>query len=430
MSSTLRSFIFIAVYFSSLTQAALPGGLVSQHGVTGFVNVAPPLPAYDLASAGHSFGPINKSPHQFDDGVHDFASAPRPDEDHIPHYPFKLNNNYHAHHRKAPPNDPFGPISKSPEQFDKAVHDLESAPPTKDKDTPRYPYFNLNNNYHVSKEGVCPSPPNPRKHWMQTHPRPAESSSQRLPLEPPDHPIHVPFYAKPGLSPTIFRPFHKMPLKESFPGRPVMKQGTKAIFDSNPKNKKEIRDWITEQYYTLYPNPLFRSKVITYNWCLQKSTGKRLVWWGDSIINAGNLVEHEFIDVIEIGDTFRFSDKRGDYQVLAQQSKDISKHLSKILEFDDQNDVSMYKARMGQLMNFNLRKFALKPRPTQERILQNLYLFVGNPREVAIAKATKALKKNPESFKQLLTPVRAVAGQDHYERIEGALTSLAKGRFF
>ncbi|KAI9631252.1 hypothetical protein KEM48_013181 [Puccinia striiformis f. sp. tritici PST-130] len=86
----------------------------------------------------------------------------------------------------------------------------------------------------------------------------------------------------------------------------------------------------------------------------------------------------------------------------------------------------MYKARMGQLMNFNLRKFALKPRPTQERILQNLYLFVGNPREVAIAKATKALKKNPESFKQLLTPVRAVAGQDHYERIEGALNSLAK----
>ncbi|POW09939.1 hypothetical protein PSHT_08889 [Puccinia striiformis] len=506
MSSTLRSFIFIAVYFSSLTQAALPGGLVSQHGVTGFVNVAPPLPAYDLASAGHSFGPINKSPHQFDDGVHDFASAPRPDEDHIPHYPFKLNNNYHvskeadwpnsfeskevldadalppsrkllshhhkAHHRKAPPNDPFGPISKSPEQFDKAVHDLESAPPTKDKDTPRYPYFNLNNNYHVSKEGGLPESSESKKALDANTSPPGRKLLSEAPTGTPDHPIHVPFYAKPGLSPTIFRPFHKMPLKESFPGRPVMKQvaieqgtallegkrkpisadnlkswttGNQGYLRLKPQEQKEIRDWITEQYYTLYPNPLFRSKVITYNWCLQKSTGKRLVWWGDSIINAGNLVEHEFIDVIEIGDTFRFSDKRGDYQVLAQQSKDISKHLSKILEFDgegkprkhalaipelikilDQNDVSMYKARMGQLMNFNLRKFALKPRPTQERILQNLYLFVGNPREVAIAKATKALKKNPESFKQLLTPVRAVAGQDHYERIEGALNSLAK----
>ncbi|KAH9468356.1 hypothetical protein Pst134EA_011979 [Puccinia striiformis f. sp. tritici] len=91
-------------------------------------------------------------------------------------------------------------------------------------------------------------------------------------------------------------------------------------------------------------------KAIAYIWSLQKSTGKHL-----------------------------FFNKRANFEILDQDAEAISKKLLKILEYDSQKNlrshalaipklidvkgrhgVSMYKARVGQLMNKRLRHFDQK----------------------------------------------------------------------
>ncbi|KAH9468357.1 hypothetical protein Pst134EA_011980 [Puccinia striiformis f. sp. tritici] len=80
-----------------------------------------------------------------------------------------------------------------------------------------------------------------------------------------------------------------------------------------PKDQEEIRTWLQQRYFDSDPTSETGGKAIAYIWSLQKSTGKHLVWWGNPIINAGNSAEHEFIDLVEIGDTLSFFNKRANF---------------------------------------------------------------------------------------------------------------------
>ncbi|KNE93847.1 hypothetical protein PSTG_12760 [Puccinia striiformis f. sp. tritici PST-78] len=308
-------------------------------------------------------------------------------------------------------------------------------------------------------------------------PSPQSGGNRKLLANTPDDLTASPqIFRRPGLSSVYAFPAHTPPLRNFFEGRPELEevaekqgkalvQGKREPISSDnlaswtkqnqdylqlkPKDQEEIRTWLQQRFFDSDPTSKTGGKAIAYIWSLQKSTGKHLVWWGKSIINAGKTDEHEFIDLVEIGDTLSFFNKRANFEILDQHAEAISKKLLKILEYDSQKNlrgdalaiptlidvkgrgnVSMYKARMGQLMNIHLRHFDQKDVRSKEKVLQDLYFFVGQSREKAISKATNALKKSPESFKKLLTPERGVPGQADYERIEAALNSLGKGRFF
>ncbi|KAI7958557.1 hypothetical protein MJO29_006774 [Puccinia striiformis f. sp. tritici] len=308
-------------------------------------------------------------------------------------------------------------------------------------------------------------------------PSPQSGGNRKLLANTPDDLTASPqIFRRPGLSSVYAFPAHTPPLKNFFEGRPELEevaekqgkalvQGKREPISSDnlaswtkqnqdylqlkPKDQEEIRTWLQQRYFDSDPTSETGGKAIAYIWSLQKSTGKHLVWWGNPIINAGNSAEHEFIDLVEIGDTLSFFNKRANFEILDQDAEAISKKLLKILEYDSQKNlrshalaipklidvkgrhgVSMYKARVGQLMNKRLRHFDQKDDRSKEKVLQDLYFFVGESRKDAISMATNALKKSPKLFKQLLTPERGVPGQADYERIEGALSSLGKGGFF
>ncbi|KAH9468344.1 hypothetical protein Pst134EA_011968 [Puccinia striiformis f. sp. tritici] len=315
----------------------------------------------------------------------------------------------------------------------------------------------------ASPEDLAPSP---------------QSGNRKLLANTPDDLTASPqIFGRPGLSSAYAFPAHASPLEKiSFGGRPELqqvaeKQATALVHNKrdpisldnidswtkqneeylqlSPHDQEEVRTWLQQEYFDSNPTSKMGEKAIAYIWSLHKSTGKNLVWWGNSIINAGKTDEHEFMDLVEIGDTLKFFNKRADFRILAQNDEAIADHLLKVLEYDSQGQprshalaiqklievkgrhgVSMYKARVGQLMNKRLRYFDQQDDRSKERVLQNLYFYVGNSRKEAISKATDALKKSPESFKKLLTPERGVSGQADYDRIEAALNSLVKGGFF
>ncbi|KAH9440762.1 hypothetical protein Pst134EA_031434 [Puccinia striiformis f. sp. tritici] len=501
MSSTLRSFVFIAVYFSGYS-AAFSGSLIPQH-VTGFVTTAtPPRPAIDLIGIG---------PQKFAQPPHadfispDYAAWPPLDQlndrlgpAHLPHDLMGIGPEIfptpgQAPHAEsiAPEHAAWPPLDQLNDRLGPAhlPHDLmgigpeifptRGQPPHADSPA-RPPLDALADSEDSNSFWSYKKTPNGNiiAHYPEDFPLPLnlgaiENSSQTLQMISPLPPQ---IFRRPGLSSVYAFPAHTPPLRNFFEGRPELEevaekqgkalvQGKREPISSDnlaswtkqnqdylqlkPKDQEEIRTWLQQRFFDSDPTSKTGGKAIAYIWSLQKSTGKHLVWWGKSIINAGKTDEHEFIDLVEIGDTLSFFNKRANFEILDQHAEAISKKLLKILEYDSQKNlrgdalaiptlidvkgrgnVSMYKARMGQLMNIHLRHFDQKDVRSKEKVLQDLYFFVGQSREKAISKATNALKKSPESFKKLLTPERGVPGQADYERIEAALNSLGKGRFF
>ncbi|KAI9631246.1 hypothetical protein KEM48_013175 [Puccinia striiformis f. sp. tritici PST-130] len=467
MSSTLRSFVFIAVYFSDLS-AAFSSSLIPQH-MTGFVTTAtPPRPAIDLIGIG---------PQKFAQPPHgeyispDYAAWPPLDQ---------LNDRLGPAH---PPHDLMGigpeifpTLGQPPHADSPARPPLDALTDSEDSNSfwtyKKTPNGNIIAHYPEDFVG-SPKPLISGK----SSPFPSIGGNRKLLANTPDDLTASPqIFRRPGLSSVYAFPAHTPPLRNFFEGRPELEevaekqgkalvQGKREPISSDnlaiwtkqnqdylqlkPKDQEEIRTWLQQRFFDSDPTSKTGGKAIAYIWSLQKSTGKHLVWWGKSIINAGKTDEHEFIDLVEIGDTLSFFNKRANFEILDQHAEAISKKLLKILEYDSQKNlrgdalaiptlidvkgrgnVSMYKARMGQLMNIHLRHFDQKDVRSKEKVLQDLYFFVGQSREKAISKATNALKKSPESFKKLLTPERGVPGQADYERIEAALNSLGKGRFF
>ncbi|KAI7958550.1 hypothetical protein MJO29_006767 [Puccinia striiformis f. sp. tritici] len=558
MSSTLRSFVFIAVYFSGFSQAAFSSSLIPQH-VTGFVTTAtPPRPAIDIIGIGPQR--VAQSPHGEFTPPPDYATWPPLDQlndrlgpAHPPHdlmgigpeiFPTpgqpphaesiapehaawppldQLNDRLGPAH---PPHDLMGigpeifPTPGQPPHAESIAPEHAAWPPLdqlNDRLGPAHDYRGFQSwpNQMVpttSPDHIAPSPQSgtmspenpaykvvtlrdpqdPRNFWSFKYshdrivpsaspdnlaPSPQSGGHRKLLANTPEDLTASPqIFRRPGLSSVYAFPAHTPPLRNFFEGRPELEevaekqgkalvQGKREPISSDnlaswtkqnedylqlkPKDQEEIRTWLQQRFFDSDPTSKTGGKAIAYIWSLQKSTGKHLVWWGKSIINAGKTDEHEFIDLVEIGDTLSFFNKRANFEILDQHAEAISKKLLKILEYDSQKNlrgdalaiptlidvkgrgnVSMYKARMGQLMNIHLRHFDQKDVRSKEKVLQDLYFFVGQSREKAISKATNALKKSPESFKKLLTPERGVPGQADYERIEAALNSLGKGRFF
>ncbi|KAI9619453.1 hypothetical protein H4Q26_014215 [Puccinia striiformis f. sp. tritici PST-130] len=191
----------------------------------------------------------------------------------------------------------------------------------------------------------------------KSSPFPQSGGNRKLLANTPDDLTASPqIFRRPGLSSVYAFPAHTPPLKNFFEGRPELEevaekqgkalvQGKREPISSDnlaswtkqnqdylqlkPKDQEEIRTWLQQRYFDSDPTSETGGKAIAYIWSLQKSTGKHLVWWGNPIINAGNSAEHEFIDLVEIGDTLSFFNKRANFEILDQDAEASPRNYSK-----------------------------------------------------------------------------------------------------
>ncbi|KAH9440765.1 hypothetical protein Pst134EA_031437 [Puccinia striiformis f. sp. tritici] len=229
---------------------------------------------------------------------------------------------YRLHDRIAPSPSPENPIPSPDSGFHRRL--LANAPSSKsytptpngEIQTSRGDQF-IGPDYRLHHRIVpSASPEDPS-------PSPQSGNRKLLANTPDDLTASPQIFGRPGLSSAYAFPAHASPLEKiSFGGRPELQQTVgpsrmKNIFNLAPHDQEEVRTWLQQEYFDSNPTSKMGEKAIAYIWSLHKSTGKNLVWWGNSIINAGKTDEHEFMDLVEIGDTLKFFNKRADFRILA-----------------------------------------------------------------------------------------------------------------
>jgi hypothetical protein len=232
----------------------------------------------------------------------------------------------------------------------------------------------------------------------------------------------------------------------------MWKQQSVSYRALNKNARQEVNFWLGQWFLNTHPSTENWNEIKAYVWSLQESvrTASRAtpVWWKQSLIE-GNKANNQFIELVKIGDRLKFFDPNPALKLTGAEATEITEEITTILylgkdrqlrqnalnvealtRYGDSGSpqVSMYEARVGQLMRHRLSDFDYQDTVEQDRRLRELYLFYGYPSSKADRLSQKALSKRGKASFEKLFEFQAsdLPGQTIYQGIQTRLFNLAK----
>ncbi|KAA1112418.1 hypothetical protein PGTUg99_000502 [Puccinia graminis f. sp. tritici] len=422
MPSTLLSFITIAVYSCTLCQAPPPLNPFAGEGGVGHTFAQGPGPFYNGIGLPIEYG--NLAPgHHLNNVVPRFPVEDFPE--HLAPSPSQAPHNYYYNRDREDP-DGFRRSHYTPGQ--------SSGNP------PRLPF---------PFQQVPPiHSPQPWIKFGGSHVHPGAPNSIKN--------AHDHFHGRPSLERVAIEHSSAITTGRRTPLSSETRQTWKRQGESyralNKDDRQEVNFWLGQWFLNTHPSTEDWNEISAYVWSLQESvrTTSRptAVWWKQSLID-GNKPNNQFIQLVQIGDRLKFFDPSPALQLNGVEAEEITKDITTILylgkdrqlrqnalnvealtKYRDAGSpqVSMYEARVGQLMRHRLRDFDSQNDVEQTRRLRELYLFYGVTSTKADRLSPKALsKKGHKSFGKLFEfQDYDYPGQTIYNNIQTQLFKLAK----
>ncbi|PLW12221.1 hypothetical protein PCASD_18842 [Puccinia coronata f. sp. avenae] len=194
------------------------------------------------------------------------------------------------------------------------------------------------------------------------------------------------------------------------------KKTTQSYRDLPSDEQTVMRKWLHHHFDRSFRQSAGIEHLRNYIWSLSQSIREPTeIWWKESLFVEAAGYPQAFFDLVALGDLLGFSRRSVNFNIDEHDVDKVANRIAQILtmnvddirstkctrtsalptnllmKYVDENGVSLYESRMGQLMACLLKHFGRATDDQKVKIMKMLYLFIGFTPEEAETRADTSM---------------------------------------